>query len=116
MSMQIKKLFKFDDNNPLVISKQWWFGSFKLFQVSPILSNNLAVLGELNKFVPMSKTRFGPVHVEDQGTIEMTVYGVSGEQVTISVYNAENSQIQEYKCTISSSGQNILTIPTGTCV
>lgn len=58
------KVSLFDDAHPVLLKKQW-FTQFTLFSVSPVLSNNLAVLGELEKIVPMSKQRIGAVYLND---------------------------------------------------
>jgi hypothetical protein len=55
------------------------------YVLCPVLSNGMAVIGETNKFVTMSAKRFPEVKLSD-GVLSMTVAGVPGEKISVSIY------------------------------
>ena len=60
---------------------------FKYLVIAPILPNGLALLGELNKFVSVSETRFVGVDVSGE-RVFATLAGKPSEKVSVTVYNA----------------------------
>jgi len=59
------------------------------YVLAPLLDDNIAVVGEIDKFVTMSAKRFPKVSVE-AGTLKMEVHGVPGEEVRVLVFLAQD--------------------------
>ena len=88
---------------------------FHYWNLAPILNNGWALLGELNKIIPVSETRITNILNVGMDYL-VSVTGVEGEKVSITAYDTASSQAVVYACTISPSGQNILYLPGGPCV
>ena len=76
---------EFSSENPVKISKQDVLFDVQLFYTAPVLSNGVAVLGEVGpqgKWVPVSSARFLSLSVEG-GNVCVTVAGVVGERTSI---------------------------------
>ena len=76
---------------------------FQSWNLAPILPNGLALLGELNKILPVSETRF--VSASTFGS-EATFFlvGVPGEMVSVTLYNTKSNELVVLNCIIGSSG------------
>ena len=89
--------------------------NFHYWSLAPILNNGWALLGELNKIIPVSET-----HINNILNVGMdylvSITGVEGEKVSMTAYDTASSQAAVYSCTISPSGQNTLYLPGGPCV
>ena len=88
---------------------------FQYWSLAPILPSGWALLGELNKVLPVSETRFvnlitanGDIHV-------VYLSGVPGEKVPVTVYDAVTGSTEVHTCTISSSGGSLFLFPHGPC-
>ena len=88
---------------------------FHYWSLAPILNNGWALLGELNKIIPMSETRITNILNVGMDYL-VSITGVEGEKVSITTYDTASSQAVVYACTISPSGQNTLYLPGGPCV
>ena len=83
--------------------------------VAPVLNNGWALLGELNKIIPISETRI--VNILNIGMDYMVyIAGMAGEKVSITAYDTGSSKAEVYGCTISATGQNMLYLPGGPCL
>ena len=87
---------------------------FQYWILAPIFDNGWALLGELNKIIPVSETRFIDLSVVGDAYIAHLV-GVQGEKVPVSVYNTHNETTTVYTCTIGPSGSSVLYLPYGLC-
>lgn len=57
--MDLKNAEKYSENDPLILKSTGIFLSgYKLTNLSPILSNGYTLLGETDKYVSVSVTRF----------------------------------------------------------
>jgi hypothetical protein len=80
---------------------------FKYIVVAPILANGMALFGELDKFVPVSETRF--VHFDQsESQVFATVKGVPSESVSLTIYDGKSAV--SINCVIGASGFADLTI------
>ena len=87
---------------------------FQYIVVAPVLSNGMAVFGELNKFVTVSQERFPSVDVTGE-RVFATVVGVPTETVTVTVYTGKTTV--PVNCVIGNSGYADLAISqTPTCI
>ena len=109
---KIQKAMTFTDSLNIPASSTT---DFQYWSLAPILNNGWALLGELNKIIPVSTTRF--IDIEQIG-MQYTVYivGVPGEMVPITAYDTGSSKAEVYDCTISATGRNIVYLPGGPCV
>lgn len=87
--------------------------NFQYWVVAPIFSSGWALLGELNKIVTVSETRF--FSFTEVGQEYVFLSGVPGETVLVTVYNTNSSQAVVYTCSIGPTGVNMLLIPEGLC-
>lgn len=67
------------------------------------LPNGRFLLGELNKIIPVSESRFSNL---DSGLV--TVHGVPGEVVTVSVFDMIKDMVFTVACTIHDNGATML--------
>ena len=108
---------KFSADDPLTI-KACGRSDFKYWSIAPILpGTDMAVLGELNKIVTVSETRFfKAARLDDDGSYEMSVMGEPGEKVFVSVYSTSGSgSLTTVKCDIPSTGTATLLLPQLEC-
>jgi hypothetical protein len=93
------------------------YTNFQLFHVAPIEMNGWAILGELNKWVPVAAARLKSVTVQSN-SVSVLLAGYPTESVTYSFVLSPTgapAAIQEFTCKIPSSGEVTLTVPAGTC-
>lgn len=88
---------------------------FHYWGLAPIWNNGWALLGELNKIIPISETRITNILNVGMDYL-VSIAGVQGEKVSITVYDTASSKAEVYACTISPTGQNTLYLPGGPCV
>jgi hypothetical protein len=101
---------------------------FQLIHVSPVLQNGWALLGELEKYVPVSKQRFRAISVgsiagtidpynPDQYSLEVTLRGVPGESIAIGfAHVADLDQgIVRVDCIFPESGVLRASVPDRVC-
>ena len=89
---------------------------FQYWSLAPILENGWALLGELNKIIPVSETRFTDIVVESNGLFIGFMTGVPGELVSITAYDTGSGRTEVYSCTIGADGNSAFYFPGGTCV
>jgi len=77
-----KTLVSFDVANPLLLSPNAKEDNFTVFYMAPILNNKLVVLGETDKWVPMSRQRVSEFEVSDSSVV-IGLVGGAGEVVYI---------------------------------
>jgi len=79
------KTYKFDEETaiPLLFENN---EDFHVFHISLVLENGYALLGELDKTVPVNVQRFGEITVTSN-LITLQLNGVPGEIVNISFSN-----------------------------
>jgi hypothetical protein len=61
---------------------------FQLQTVAPVASNGWVLIGEVDKFLPISRSRIASVVVEPTGGFSVGLLGAVGEQVTIGAVRA----------------------------
>ena len=88
---------------------------FQYWSLAPILENGWALLGELNKILPISETRFVDLTIESRDSYVVYLTGVPGERIPLTVYDTHTEKAVVYDCTISSSGGSVLYLPSGVC-
>lgn len=92
-------------NNRLTVSKcgksdfQYWV----IITSRPALPHGRLLLGELNKIIPVSETRFSNLTSET-----VTVHGVAEEVVIVSVYDMVKDEVATVSCKIPDSRVSML--------
>ena len=89
---------------------------FQYWSIAPIMSDGWALLGELNKVLPVSKTRFVDLLIVDGSIHVVYLVGAPGERVSVTVYDSSTGISEAIICTISSSGTSLLLFPHGPCM
>ena len=89
---------------------------FKLWILAPVVTTNIVFLGEMNKVVSVSETRFHDMRVSGT-TTTLTVAGSPGETVYVAMlYSGTRLFNLKYgSCVIPPNGQATWTIPFGKC-
>ncbi len=82
---------------------------FKYMVIAPILPNGVAILGELNKFITVSETRFVDLDTSTELT-SVSLFGVPSEKVTITLYNVTSAASSTVDCVIDTNGYATLSI------
>jgi len=67
---------------------------FDLIQMAPIAENGWVLLGELNKYVSVSRKRFSKVQFVPSGIV-VEVNGTAGEEVTVSALQPGGADMQD---------------------
>ncbi len=104
-----KFLTPYFEANSLTISKcgkedfQYW----AILTSIPETPNTRLLLGELNKIIAVSETRFSNFDGDS-----VRVMGVAGEIVHVTVYDLIKQEFMAIKCTIASNGYVWLTLGT----
>ncbi|OWF39492.1 uncharacterized protein LOC110464957 [Mizuhopecten yessoensis] len=105
---------KFDNNNPLHL-KGCTDENFCLYYFSTVFFMNgttIGVLGEINKWVPMSPQRVNLV-VRGETTVDVVVTGVPYEELEMSFLI--KNQVKNYVCQLGPSGQATFSTSLGGC-
>ena len=89
---------------------------FQYWSIAPIGPNGWALLGELDKVVSVSKTRFDNLITVGRDIHFVYLSGVPGEKVTITAYDVSTGVTEANTCTINSSGTISLMFPYGPCI
>ena len=87
---------------------------FQYWSLAPIFNNGWALLGELNKIIPVSETRFIDLTLL-RGSYVVYLSGVQGEKVPVTLYDTHNEKAIVYICVIGPSGGSVLYLPSGFC-
>ena len=90
---------------------------FQYWNIAPVLDNGWALLGELNKILPVSETRFLSIEIRDPVKQQYLVVlrGVAGETVPVTLYDSKEKKIMTVSCTVSPAGTAVLLIPDLKC-
>ena len=106
----------FGTSSRLVISK-CGKADFQYWNIAPVLDNGWALLGELNKILPVSETRFLSIEMRDPVKQQYLVVlrGVAGETVPVTLYDSKEKKIMTVSCTVSPAGTAVLLIPDLKC-
>jgi len=108
-TLSLPQLTPFDANTPLVLSPNAVRESFTVYYVSPRLSNGLVMIGEVSKWVPVSRGRVAWMQVEDAG-VRLGLIGGAGEVVTW-WWGLADGSTKSVECTLDGEGRATLTIP-----
>lgn len=88
---------------------------FQYWNIAPVFDNGWALLGELNKIITVSETRF--TSIANIGTQSFaTLRGVPNEVVVVSLFNSQDKKVTAVKCIIGQTGTAQLYFPPGVCV
>ena len=105
----VTKYQPFDSKLPLAVQK-CNKTNFQYWGIAPVLNSGWAILGELNKVIPVSETRF---EMFMSGNMKQKYFanlrGVPGEEVMVTVFKEPTSF--QVKCVIGASGTAFLTVP-----
>ena len=74
---------------------------FKYIVIAPLLQNEMAIFGELDKFVTVSETRFSQLYQSNDNSY-VTVTGVPSEVVKVTLYDGKTTIPVD--CVIGDSG------------
>ncbi|XP_033764085.1 uncharacterized protein LOC117345186 [Pecten maximus] len=110
----VYNISKFDDNNPLHLTG-CSDDTFCLYYFSTVFymnGTNIGVLGEINKWVPMSPQRVNLV-VRGETTVDVVVMGEPYEELEMSFLI--NSRVMNYVCRLGPSGQATFSTSVGGC-
>lgn len=93
--------------------------NFQYWAIAPLVSTStdsgFALLGELNKIIPVSETRFTQISQVGPFNFAADVVGAPGEVVVISVYVVGLGTVQTVTCNMPSSGTAVLYLPELVC-
>lgn len=85
---------------------------FQVWHTAPVFANNIAVLGDVTKYIPMAPARVRSVVVSGP-SVTLALVGEPGEAVPISwVLGVE---LTTTACTLCADGTATLSLPAGTC-
>jgi hypothetical protein len=106
--------FPFDDAHPAVLPACGLL-DFGLIHTAPVFGNGWALLGELDKWVPVSEARFSDVTC-DGISASVTVTGSAEEIVAVTFYDTAAGKASSITCIIPSSGRATVSVPLLTCL
>ena len=87
---------------------------FQYWVIAPLLpASDFALLGELNKIIPVSETRFQNILWDSKGYI-IHVLGDPGENVTVSIYDILLGRTFSASCQITTYATASYRVPTRT--
>eukprot|EP00054_Salpingoeca_dolichothecata_P014018 m.78605 g.78605 ORF g.78605 m.78605 type:complete len:753 (+) comp20774_c0_seq2:47-2305(+) len=81
--------------------------NFQVFTLAPILSSGWALLGQADKWVPVSKDRFGSLVMTSTG-FSVRIKGSPKEEVSVSVRAPNQTEPFRVLCVIGSGSVNLL--------
>ena len=106
---------EFSESHPLTLTNGCTRGRFCLYYTSPVLkfrADELVLLGELSKWIPVSPKRVLDISY-DQDDFRVTLTGAAGEVVSFSaVYRQTYLQ---FHCVLSQAGLAIISFRDTTC-
>ena len=87
---------------------------YQYWILAPVVLDELVFLGEMEKVVSLSETRFKSI-AYSANTVEMA--GTAGEMVTVgaTIGSKSTEGLKYFTCKIPSSGMTTLTLPDGQC-
>lgn len=106
----------FDESRPIELPK-CGRSDFGLWHIAPVFENGWVLLGEMDKFVPVSEQRIRAIEATATDVMIQLV-GVPGEEVSMSFWNPSNRSTpgMKFTCTIKADGSITLVIPQGNCM
>ena len=113
---KVTTVLDFTASSKLMISK-CGKTDFQYWTIAPVLDNGWALLGELNKILTISETRFPDIEVRDPSDQQYLVVlqGVAGEIVPVTLYNPKEKKTVTVSCTVGPAGTAVLLIPDLKC-
>ena len=90
------------------------YGDFRVTYTAQMMPGGWALLGELDKLVPMSAQRVHKI-VAGVGMASITVAGVYGERVSLSFVKYAATTVSVLSCTIGVHNTTTLLLPSGVC-
>ena len=108
-SLSLPQLIPFDAATPLTLSPNAARESFTVYYLAPRLSNGLVMLGEVGKWVPISRGRVAWMQVEDVG-VRLGLIGGAGEVVTW-WWALEDGSTRSKDFVLDAEGRATVTIP-----
>ena len=103
----------FDEAHPIPL-RACSFADWQLVHAAPVFSNGWALLGELEKYVPVAEARFSSVEADGSG-VRVGVEGAAGEAVRITFYDTAAGKAVVVPCVLPESGAATASVPAGTC-
>lgn len=111
----------FDQSHPIKLPK-CNRADFGLWHVAPVFSNGWVLMGEMDKFVPISEQRIRSMSVDDT-SVTIVLRGAAFEEVTIAFWKPSSTatsdrapgEVVKYKCDLATMGVSTLTVPAGSC-
>ncbi|KAJ9459555.1 hypothetical protein DIPPA_32060 [Diplonema papillatum] len=76
---------------------------FNLYYTAPVTASRVALLGELDKWVPASRERF-TAYTSSNSSLAVTAMGSAGEMVHVSFYMVASSTVTTVSCTFTHDG------------
>ena len=107
-SLSLPHVIPFDAATPLVLSANTARESFTVYYLSPRLWNGLVMIGEVSKWVPVSRGRVAWMQV-DETEVRLGLIGAAEEAVTWWWMRADGS-LKSVDCTLDGEGRATLTI------
>lgn len=100
------ELFLFSKNNPISVQFKCSKKNFCLYHTSPIFKiggDELVLIGEKEKFVPMSAKRFSNIRFHDNDFL-INVRGVPEEIINFYIFSKQQQSVIKITCTLPGSG------------
>ena len=108
-TLSLPQLTPFDATTPLRLAATPARESFTLYYTAPRLSNGLVMLGEVSKWVPVSRGRVAWLQ-EDEAEVRLGLIGGAGELVTW-WWATPAGSTRSVDITLNGEGRATLTIP-----
>jgi hypothetical protein len=86
-----------------------------LWVIAPVFQNGWVYVGEVNKFITVSKQRTTSVEVTS-GSVTVEIAGQANEVVTLGFILPQQTTVKTFTCKIGSSGRSIFVAPDATCI
>lgn len=87
---------------------------FQVWHTAPVFSNGWALLGELNKWVPVAEARISSIYSSDN-EITVELVGEANEVVPVTFYNPSTTKTVTVTCSLNDNGHSTVYMPAGTC-
>ena len=87
---------------------------FQAYTVAPVLPNGWTLLGEPDKWVSVSRQRFGDLAYSGSSA-SVVITGMEGETVHVAWLPPKASKPQTVACVIPRGSAAVVTVPLGTC-
>ena len=108
-SLSLPQLLPFDVSTPLLLSANVVRESFTVYYLSPRLWNGLVMIGEVSKWVPVSRGRVAWIRVEE-AQVQLGLIGGAAEVVNW-WWGVKDGSTRNVNVTLNAEGRATLTIP-----